>query len=77
MDTKSSKAQSCSFGFSDALLGKLAGPYTKVGNTVAKNILGPLPTMASPFAINGAFQRKLRGARRFTSSHCAKNKVSH
>ena len=42
------------------MLGKLAGPYMKVGITVAKNIFRPLATMASSFAINGGFQRKLR-----------------
>ena len=57
-DTKRSKAQLSNFGFSGALLGKLAGPYMKVGITFAKIILGPLATMASPFAINGAFERK-------------------
>lgn len=60
-DTKRSKAQSSSFKFSGTLLGKLAGPYMKVGITVAKNILGSLAATALPFAINGAFQRKLRG----------------
>ena len=39
-DTKCSKAQSSSFKFSGTLLGKLAGPYMKVGIMVAKNILG-------------------------------------
>ena len=43
------------------MLGKLAGSYVKVDITVDKIILGPLATMASPFVINGAFQRKLRG----------------
>ena len=60
-DTKRSKAQSSSFKFSGTLLGKLAGPYMKVGITVAKNILRSLAATALPFAINGAFQRKLRG----------------
>ena len=60
-DTKRSKARLSNFGFSGALLVKLAGPCMKVGITLTKNILGPLATMASPFTINGAFQRKLRG----------------
>ena len=60
-DTKLSKAQSSSFKFSGTLLGKFVGPYMKVGITVAKNILGSLAATALPFAINGAFQRKLRG----------------
>ena len=60
-DTKRSKAQSSSFKFSGTLLGKLGGPYMKAGITVAKNILGSLAATALPFAINGAFQRKLRG----------------
>ena len=59
-DTNRSKAKLSNFGFSGALLVKLAGPCMKLGITLTKNILGPLATMASPFTINGAFQRKLR-----------------
>ena len=60
-DTKLSKAKLSNFGFSGALFVKLAGPCMKFGITLTKNILGPLATMASPFTINGAFQRDLCG----------------
>ena len=60
-DTKHSKVKLSNFGFSGALFLKLADPCMKFGITMTKNILGPLATMASPFTIIGAFQRKLCG----------------
>ena len=65
MDVKLSKAQLPkiiqSGGFLGVLLCKLAGSLMKVGVLLAKNILGPLATIASTSAIDGAIQRKMRG----------------
>ena len=65
MDVKLSKAQLPkiiqSGGFLGVLLCKLAGSLMKVGVLLAKNVLGPLGTIASTSAIDGAIQRKMRG----------------
>ena len=46
-------------GFLDVFLGKLAGPPMKVAVRLAKDVLVPLPTLASATAIDGAIQRKM------------------
>ena len=52
-----------SVAFLGALLGKLPGPWKKVGVGLAKTktVLAPLATMASTSAIDGAIQRKMCG----------------
>ena len=52
-----------SVAFLGALLGKLSGPWKKVGTGLAKTqtVLAPLATMASTSAIDGAIQRKICG----------------
>ena len=45
-------------GFLGNLLGKLAGPLTKIAMTLAKNVLVPLGISAAMSAIDGSIKKK-------------------
>ena len=65
IDIKLCKAQLSkiiqSRGFLGALIENYAGPLMKVTVPLVKNVLAPLATMASGFAIDDVVQRKMHG----------------
>ena len=65
-DVKLSKTQLSkmiqSGGFLGNLLGKLAGPLTKVAKPLAKNVLAPLGISAAMSSIDGSIKKKMLGS---------------